>query len=220
MPYSTQFGDYFYSKTDGRLECDHVFIKGNDLDNRFASGQSFIIAELGFGTGLNFLETVRQFQAIAPDNAKLEFHSFELIPMTANQIKKALTVWPEIEIEKQKLLSDWPTSFQSQQIFDFTANIKLHLHVGDVNDTIHQTGFRADAWYLDGFSPARNEAMWNEKLMQAVSDHTIIGGTLASYTAAGWVRRNLQAAGFTIEKCKGHAGKRDMIKGIKLSADQ
>jgi tRNA U34 5-methylaminomethyl-2-thiouridine-forming methyltransferase MnmC len=216
MPYSTQFGDYFYSKTDGRLECNHVFINGNDLQTRFTSEQSFVIAELGFGTGLNFLETARLFHTLSPDGAKLEFHSFELFPMMSNEIDKALAVWPEIEAEKQRLLNIWPSSFEMYQVFQFKPNISLHLHVGDVNEIIHQTDLRADAWYLDGFSPARNHAMWNENLMQAVSDHTNSNGTLASYTAAGWVRRNLQAAGFTIKKCQGYAGKRDMIRGVKL----
>lgn len=215
MPYSTQFGDYFYSKADGRLECDHTFIKGNDLHNRFASGQSFVIGELGFGTGLNFLETARQFHAFAHRDAQLEFHSFELKPMTIEQIDRALAVWPEIETEKRKLLSVWSSSFEHHQTFELTPKITLHLHTGDVNNTIYQTNFLADAWYLDGFSPARNKAMWNETLMQAVSDRTNVNGTLASYTSAGWVRRNLQAAGFKIKKCQGHVGKRDMIRGIK-----
>lgn len=215
MPYSKQFGDYYYSTTDGRKECDHVYIKGNDLQNLFTSEQSLVIGELGFGTGLNFVETARQFQNLAQGGAKLEFHSFELHPMTTGQIDKALTVWPEIEIEKQRLLSSWPSSFDTHQIFEFTPQITLHLHVGNVNETIYQTDFKANAWYLDGFSPARNESMWNRKLMQAVSDRTDIDGTLSSYTTAGWVRRNLQAAGFTINKCQGHVGKQYMIKGFK-----
>lgn len=220
MPYSTQFGDYFYSKSDGRVECDYVFIKGNDLQNRFASGQSFVIAELGFGTGLNFLETARQFQILAHSDAKLEFHSFELYPMTSDQIDKALTAWPEIDAGKLQLLSHWPSLFQTHQIFQFSENITIHLHVGDVNETIYQTDFQADAWYLDGFAPARNEAMWNEKLMQAVYDRTSMNGTLASYTSAGWVRRNLKAAGFKIKKYQGHAGKWAVIKGIKSAIEE
>lgn len=219
MPYSRQFGDYYYSKDDGRLESNHVFFQGNNLQSRFSSMQSFVIGELGFGTGLNFVETARQFKNIAADDAKLDFHSFELSPMTSDQIDKALAVWPEIDTGRLQLLRNWPSTFNPHQIIQFGHNIALHLHIGDVNEVIHQTEFQADAWYLDGFSPARNKTMWNEELLQAVSDRTVMGGTLASYTAAGWVRRNLQAAGFTITKCQGYGGKRDMIRGVK-SADR
>ena len=57
VPYSKTYGDHFYSQNNGREECQHVFIEGNKLPHRLASTNDFTIAELGFGTGLNFLET-------------------------------------------------------------------------------------------------------------------------------------------------------------------
>lgn len=215
MPYSPQFGDYYYSKSDGRLECDHVFIKGNDLQTRFETSDHITIGELGFGTGLNFLETMRQFRLMAKPEARLDFHSFELNPLDQSTIEKALVIWPELASQLSELLKLWPNSFQQYHEMVFAENIQLHLHIGDVNDTLPKIAFISDAWYLDGFTPARNQSMWSLELMNEIATHTVENGTFASYTAAGWVRRNLSDAGFDVRKSNGFAGKRDMICGFK-----
>lgn len=215
MPYSNEFGDYYYSKSDGRLECDHVFIDGNNLKNRFADANNFVIAELGFGTGLNFLETIRQFKLYAGKDARLDFHSFEINPLDAQTIEKALSVWPQLNEVLSQLLANWPERFEKSHLIHLEKNISLHLHIGDVNATLPKQGFLADAWYLDGFAPARNESMWSLDLMQEIANHTKDEGTFSSYTAAGWVRRNLAEAGFSVHKTRGFAGKRDMICGKK-----
>lgn len=215
MPYSNEFGDYYYSKSDGRLECDHVFIDGNNLKNRFAAANNFVIAELGFGTGLNFLETIRQFKLYAGEEAKLDFHSFEINPLDAQTIGKALSVWPQLNEALSQLLANWPEHFENSHLLHLDENITLHLHIGDVNVTLPNQDFLADAWYLDGFAPARNESMWSLDLMQEIANHTNDEGTFSSYTAAGWVRRNLAEAGFSVHKTRGFAGKRDMICGKK-----
>ena len=220
MPYSTQFSDTYYSKDDGRLECDHVFIKGNGLNQRFVEGGNFVLAELGFGTGLNFLETMRQFRNLAKSGSKLHFHSFELNPLSGQVMQRALAPWPEISDQVQVLIEQWPVSpleFQPYQLFKFGKDVQLHLHVGDANESILNADFTADAWFFDGFTPAKNQALWSLDLMQQVAKRTADSGTFASYTAAGWVRRNLVEAGFSVEKCGGFAGKRDMIKGAKIS---
>jgi tRNA U34 5-methylaminomethyl-2-thiouridine-forming methyltransferase MnmC len=215
MPYSTGFGDYYYSKSDGRMECDHVFIDGNDLKERFANSNTITIAELGFGTGLNFLETARQFKQHAAISAKLTFHSFEINPLDHETIRKALSIWPELSEELHQLLTIWPDQLDTDNLLKLDENIILHLHIGDVNATLPKQDFSADAWFLDGFAPFRNESMWSLELMQYIANYTHIGGTFSSYTAAGWVRRNLIEAGFEVRKTKGYASKRDMICGTK-----
>jgi tRNA U34 5-methylaminomethyl-2-thiouridine-forming methyltransferase MnmC len=219
MPYSTGFGDYYYSKSDGRLECDHVFIDGNALKNRFANASKIVIGELGFGTGLNFLETLRQFNAFSHEDAELEFHSFEINPLAPSVIKKALSVWPEITHELDLMLASWPNALTHDNQLNIDDRVTLHLHIGDVNETLPKRIFYADAWYLDGFAPARNESMWSLELMQEIAQHTKDHGTFSSYTAAGWVRRNLIEAGFEVRKTKGYAGKRDMICGVKTPTE-
>ena len=215
MPYSTGFGDYYYSKSDGRLECDHVFIDGNDLKERFANTNAMTISELGFGTGLNFLETARQFKQHAAVGARLIFHSFEINPLDTDTIQKALSIWPELSEELHQLLTIWPEQLNTDNLLKLDENIILHLHIGDVNETLPKQDFRADAWFLDGFAPVRNQSMWSLELMQYIASYTHVGGTFSSYTAAGWVRRNLIEAGFEVCKTKGYANKRDMICGTK-----
>lgn len=214
MPYSRRFGDYFYSQSDGRAECRHVFLCGNGLPERWEKAGDFTIGELGFGTGLNFLETWRIWRECRADGA-LSFVSFEAFPMTAAQIERALAQWPELSDLAEKLLAHWPSLNGTPTDWAMDERTTLTVIVGDALDGVRKWRGTADAWYLDGFAPSRNPDMWSAELMQAVADRTKPGGTFASYTAAGWVRRNLQAAGFAVEKTPGHAGKREMIRGVK-----
>jgi tRNA U34 5-methylaminomethyl-2-thiouridine-forming methyltransferase MnmC len=213
MPYSPHFGDHFYTRGDGRMECDHVFIGGNDLKSRLASGGRFTIAETGFGTGLNFAETWRQWKQIAPADAQLEFTSFERYPMTSGDIGRALAAWPEIAGETRALTDAWPKHRGAGDIALSFGAVSLTVVVGPADEGIGRWEGQTDAWYLDGFAPSRNPDMWSAELMVAVAAHTRPGGTFATYTSAGWIRRNLAAAGFMVEKRPGFAGKREMSRG-------
>ncbi|KAA1182609.1 tRNA (5-methylaminomethyl-2-thiouridine)(34)-methyltransferase MnmD [Rhizobium tropici] len=215
MPYSAAFGDHFYCQTDGRLECGHVFLAGNGLPTRWQGRQDFLIGELGFGTGLNFCETWRQWRQQAAPGSQLHFMSFELYPMHANEIDRALSHWPEIDRERQALVAAWPDDPQGIVSLALDQNTRLSVVCGPALNGVSfaQPGF--DAWYLDGFAPSRNADMWSPELMQVLCDKTVPGGTFATYAAAGFVRRNLQAAGFIVERRKGFAGKREMLCGVK-----
>lgn len=221
MPYSEEFGDFYYSKADGRAECRHVFLAANGLPERFVGKQNFVIAELGFGTGLNFIETWSAWEASAATGARLEFHSFELRLLDRDDIERALSAWPDLAAKACELVKLWPSQPDGDVRIDFECQgktIHLHIHRGLALEQLSAATFAADAWFLDGFSPARNPDMWSVELMRAVAEHTVEGGTFATYSAAGWVRRNLQAAGFTVQKRPGHSGKRDMSAGILTNA--
>ncbi len=213
FPVSIQFDDPYYSITDGRAETDHVFINGNDLIQRWPELQNCTIAELGFGTGLNFLETVKQWQALNLSIAKLNFISFEQYPITKEEMRKALSHWPELESLSKKLSETWNPEKTIES--EFSENIHLTIHIGDANIILPNLNFKADAWYLDGFSPAKNPELWSEALMLEVGKHTCLQGTFATYTAAGFVKRGLQAAGFEVKKVKGFGRKREMLIGRK-----
>jgi tRNA U34 5-methylaminomethyl-2-thiouridine-forming methyltransferase MnmC len=215
MPYSRRFGDHFYSRADGRAECGHVFMGGNGLPERWKAGGDFVLGELGFGTGLNFLETWRVWRECRQAGATLDFVSFEAFPMEGEAIARALQHWPELADLAEMLLGRWPDLSNVQQRWAMDEQTGLTVIVGEALRGVSEWSGQADAWYLDGFAPAKNPDMWSAELMQAVADRTRTGGTFASYTAAGWVRRNLQAAGFEVKKRPGHAGKREMICGIK-----
>lgn len=217
MPYSRQFGDHFYCRSDGRLECGHVFLAGNGLPRRWETSEAFRIGELGFGTGLNFCETWRQWKLVRRAGANLHFTSFELYPMRAGEIDRALSHWPEINAERQALVAAWPAEPAGRVEIAVDGQTQLTVIVGPALDgvTTEQPDF--DAWFLDGFAPARNPDMWSPDLMQAIHDRTIPGGSFATYAAAGFVRRNLQGAGYEVERRPGFAGKREMLCGRKAS---
>ncbi len=216
MPYSEEFGDFYYSRADGRAESRHVFVDGNRLPERLTTASHFTVAELGFGTGLNFLETWDLWDRTAPEGSELAFHSFELKLLEGPAIRRALSVWPELRERVGQMLEGWPEQGDDEVALSFatgTKTVRLFVHRGFAHDVLPKVELTADAWFLDGFAPARNPEMWSADLLKAVAAKTVGGGTFATYSAAGWVRRNLQAAGFTVEKRPGHAGKRDMTIG-------
>ncbi|KQW29128.1 5-methylaminomethyl-2-thiouridine methyltransferase [Rhizobium sp. Root274] len=215
MPYSTAFGDHFYCQTDGRLECSHVFLSGNGLPERWQTASEFRIGELGFGTGLNACESWRQWKQHRSREGQLHFVSFELYPMQADDIDRALSRWPEIDAERQALVARWPKDPSGHVDIQLDPQTRLTVVCGDAYASLAASDLGIDAWFLDGFAPSRNSAMWSAELMQLVFDHTRPGGSFATYAAAGFVRRNLIAAGYALERRPGFAGKREMLCGVK-----
>jgi tRNA U34 5-methylaminomethyl-2-thiouridine-forming methyltransferase MnmC len=209
-----RYGDSYYSRTDGRAETAHVFLAGNGLPGRWSAGGNFTIAELGFGTGLNFLETLRQWRLYAPPGSGLDYISFELHPLDPGTMRRAVARLPELDESAEELKLQWSNSWELQRL-EFDANVTLTVFACDAGERLPRLEFMADAWYLDGFSPARNPQLWSLPLMQAVFAHTRPGGGFATYSSAGWVRRNLEAAGFEIERIAGFGDKRQMTRGIR-----
>jgi len=214
-PYSQRFGDHFYSREDGRAECCHVFLHANKLPQRWPSHNRFNIAELGFGTGLNFLETWRQWCRHRTPDQHLHFTSFEAYPLASEDIERALGTWPQLALQTKKLLQKWPQLTSNPRAWEMDSQTTLTIIKADAFDGLRGWSDCAHAWYLDGFSPERNPDMWSQKLLNEVYTHTWPAGTFATYTAAGWVRRTLQSAGFTVEKLPGHANKRHMLAGYR-----
>lgn len=215
MPYSRAFDDHFYCRSDGRLECGHVFLSGNYLPARWQRAAPFRIAELGFGTGLNLCETWRQWRGSAPDDASLHFTSFERFPMARADIERALAHWPEIERERAILTAAWPDAPAGRVEIDLEPRVRLTVVCGSALESLGQETTPFDAWYLDGFAPSRNPDMWSVELMDEVFRLTVPGGRFGTYAAAGFVRRNLANAGFIVERRPGFAGKREMLCGQK-----
>ncbi|MFK7744820.1 MAG: tRNA (5-methylaminomethyl-2-thiouridine)(34)-methyltransferase MnmD [Roseobacter sp.] len=207
VPVSTQFDDPYFSLENGVDETRHVFLTGNDLPRRFCDG--FHIAELGFGTGLNFLTTLQSWQA-AGCTGQFEFTSFEAFPMTIDDMSKAISVWDTFGDLSAALLDTWQPSGGQ---FEIAGQARLNVIVGDARETLNPWSGKANAWYLDGFSPAKNPELWEDDLMAEVARHTATQGTFATYTAAGFVRRGLSEAGFEVERIAGYGRKRHMTRG-------
>lgn len=207
--YSKQFDDHYYSRNDGRAECAHVFLEGNNLPARWVNTEKFVIGELGFGTGLNFLETWRQWRAIRKEGQHLNFVSLEGFRLEKDIARRALARWPEIADLADILLSKWDHLELENELDNQT---KLHVHMGEAVEQLPKFP-KIDAWFLDGFAPAKNPDMWSLELMKHMAGRTSADGTFASYTAAGWVRQNLQLAGFDVQRRPGFGKKRHMICG-------
>ena len=208
VPVSTEFEDPYYSRADGLAEARHVFLNGCGLPGGWRGRERFCIAELGFGTGLNFCAAWKLWQKTAI--GILEFVSFELHPLDAGSIDQALQVWPELSRERMALVTAWS---KSGGVFDF-GNARLTVVVGDARQTVSQWDGRADAWFLDGFAPSRNPAMWEPCLLRAVATKSAREARLATYSAAGAVRRALADAGFKPRKQPGFGTKREMLTAI------
>ncbi|MCV2875825.1 tRNA (5-methylaminomethyl-2-thiouridine)(34)-methyltransferase MnmD [Rhodobacteraceae bacterium XHP0102] len=209
VPVSQQFDDPFFSLDNGLAETAHVFLRGNDLPERFCDG--FHIAELGFGTGLNFLASLAAFRA-AKIKGVLHFTSFEAFPLQSSDLIRAWGAY-QTALPTDACAALTQSSELPQEVIG--PDYILHLQFGDARATLPQWGEVADAWFLDGFSPAKNPELWEDHLMKAVAQHTKQGGTCATYTAAGAVRRALETAGFTVERVSGFGRKRHMTKGYK-----
>lgn len=206
VPVSDRFGDPYFSLKGGLEETRHVFLSGNGLPGRLKAGVH--IAELGFGTGLNLLALQIAWAATGRPGT-LHYTSFEAFPMRADDMQAALAAFPEARAAAAPLLAQWAEGRTRLSLPGVEAEILL----GDARTTLPAWEGSADAWFLDGFSPARNPEMWGDDILQAVARHTAPGGTFATYTAAGHVRRALAAAGFTVERRPGFGSKRHMTAG-------
>lgn len=206
VPVSRQFDDPYYSLDDGLAEARHVFLSGNGLPGRFRPG--FHIAELGFGTGLNLLAAWSAWRATALPGP-LRFTSFEIAPLRRADMARALAAFPELAELGRSFLELWRPEGGEMRL----EGLHFTLIRGDARATLPLWAGRADAWFLDGFAPARNPELWQPDLLREVARHTAPGGSFATYSAAGGVRRALEAAGFTCQRRPGFGRKRHMSAG-------
>jgi len=213
-PVSTEFDDLYFNVQAGLAESEHVFLNGNGLKERFTDlkAQQFVIAETGFGTGLNFLAARKLWLEHAPKHAALHFISAEKFPLSQADLAQALTHWPELEDGASQLIQLYPEAVPGFHRLSLDeGRIQLTLMLMDAIDAYSQLHARVDAWFLDGFAPSKNPDMWNERLFSQLGRLSHESTTLATFTAAGFVRRGLQAVGFDIKKIPGFGRKREMV---------
>lgn len=207
VPVSRRFGDAYFSRAGGLAEAAHVFLAGNGLPARLRPG--FHVAELGVGTGLNLAALFLAWRA-AGAPAPLFYTGFEAFPLAPADRARALSAFPGLAEAAGPVLQ----GLDSGQARFAAGGLEVEIVAGDARITLPRWGGRADAWFLDGFAPARNPELWEPALLCEVARHTAAGGSFATYSAAGAVRRALQAAGFQVERRPGFAGKRHMTVGV------
>ncbi|WNJ94656.1 bifunctional tRNA (5-methylaminomethyl-2-thiouridine)(34)-methyltransferase MnmD/FAD-dependent 5-carboxymethylaminomethyl-2-thiouridine(34) oxidoreductase MnmC [Vibrio ruber] len=224
-PVSGEFDDVYFSNVNGLEETRYVFLQKNQLPERWNSFERsrFVIGETGFGTGLNFLaawQAFDQFHRQHPDAPlqSLHFISFEKYPVSRDDLIKAHQAWPELAEYAAELRQYYPLAVPECHRMTFADGaVTLDLWFGDIHDCmplvpVPQTGL-IDAWFLDGFAPSKNPDMWNQHLFNHMAKLAKAEATCATFTAAGFVRRGLIEAGFSMQKVKGFGTKRDMLVG-------
>ncbi len=216
-PISTEFDDVYFSKINGVDETRFIFIEGSQLPQRWrqTTEKNFSICETGFGTGLNFLCAWDSWLQNSQAPQQLNFLSVEKFPLAKQDLKKALAQWPEFSELSQQLIDQYPPMVPGWHTLHFKSgskqgDVNLHLFFGDIQEWLPQIQGPVDAWFLDGFTPSRNPEMWNDNLYLHMAHLTKTRGTVATFSAAGDVKRRLSAAGFTVIKTKGYQTKREM----------
>ena len=213
-PYSLQFDDVYHTASGGLGQARHVFIAGNELAARWKGRRTFTVLETGFGLGLNFLATWHAWAADADRCQHLHFASVEKHPLTRHDLARVLSDWPELAPQAAHLLNAWPNLVPGIHRFTFEqGRVVLSLALGDALQVLPELTMRADAFYLDGFSPDRNPDMWSPAIFTQLARLAAPGATLSTWCVAGHVRRGVQEAGFIVERQPGFGGKRHMLAG-------
>ncbi len=212
-PVSERFDDVYYSAENGLEESRFVFLHGIGAPDVWANQDHFVIAETGFGTGLNFLATWNAWRE-SGSKGRLTFISVEGYPMSGEALADAHQTFPELNTLAEQLRGAWPPAAQGFHPRSFDGGkVRLLLLFGDAVNCFSRLHASVDAWYLDGFAPAKNPDMWSDDLMDQIARLSKTDTRFATFTAAGFVRRALLARGFHVEKQPGYGRKRERLVG-------
>ncbi|MEX5555157.1 bifunctional tRNA (5-methylaminomethyl-2-thiouridine)(34)-methyltransferase MnmD/FAD-dependent 5-carboxymethylaminomethyl-2-thiouridine(34) oxidoreductase MnmC [Pseudomonas pergaminensis] len=216
-PHSRVFDDVYFSDQSGLEETRYVFLEQNRLQARFAAlpvGGRLVIGETGFGTGLNFLCTWQLFEQHAVAGVRLHFVSVEKYPLSHADLQRALNLWPELAPFAAPLLAQYVAIHQGfQRLVLDNGRVTLTLLIGDVLEQLPQLDAQIDAWFLDGFAPAKNPEMWTAELFAELARLSAPGCTISTFTSTGWVRRLINAAGFKMKRTPGIGHKWEILRG-------
>ncbi|AZE68314.1 tRNA 5-methylaminomethyl-2-thiouridine biosynthesis bifunctional protein [Pseudomonas synxantha] len=216
-PHSRVFDDVYFSDQSGLEETRYVFLEQNRLQERFAAlpaGGRLVIGETGFGTGLNFLCAWQLFEQHAVAGARLHFVSVEKYPLSHTDLQRALALWPELQPLAEQLLAQYIAIHQGfQRLVLGQGRVTLTLLIGDALEQLPQLDAQIDAWFLDGFAPAKNPDMWTAELFAELARLAAPGSTISTFTSTGWVRRLINAAGFKMKRTPGIGHKWEILRG-------
>lgn len=210
VPYAPDYGDLYHARAGAWAQSRHVFLGGNRLPSRWAGRERFVILETGFGLGHNFLATWQAWRADPHRPRRLVFISLEKHPLTPADLARCHTGSPAPELAAQ-LLACWPAATHDLHTLSFEDGaVTLLLGLGDAHLWLPELVASVDAFYLDGFAPARNAELWDERVMKACARLAAPGATLATWSIARRLWDSLGAAGFEVQRAPGFANKPDM----------
>jgi tRNA 5-methylaminomethyl-2-thiouridine biosynthesis bifunctional protein len=215
VPYSEAFSDVYHTASGGPAQARFVFLQGNDVEARWAGRERFVILEAGFGFGLNFLAT---WQAWRGQPGKLHYVAVEKHPYSLPDLRTLHARYPEFEELCAELHSKWPPLVPGGHRAELSGGVVLTLFFSDVA-VVRDLRLKADAFYLDGFTPAKNPEMWSPALMRSLSRLAAPGATAATWSAAVPVQQAFERAGFSVEKRGGYGQKKHMLVARSLRGE-
>ncbi len=213
-PVSARYGDLYHPRHGALAQARHVFLAGNGLPERWRHRRRFVVLETGFGLGSNFLATWSAWLADPGRSRQLWFVSIEAHPLHSDDLA-AVSRDPAIASLAAELHAAWPAPTRNVHRLSMSGGrVQLLLFFGDVSDALTQVVATVDAFYLDGFAPDRNPAMWEPRLFKAMARIAAVGATVATWSVANAVGKGLTAAGFAVRRTAGIGGKREITLAV------
>jgi tRNA 5-methylaminomethyl-2-thiouridine biosynthesis bifunctional protein len=211
-PFSEAYDDIYHAAAGAHAQANHVFLAGNKLPERWQGRNEFVILETGFGLGLNFFATWQAWLDDPLRSNQLHFISLEKHPFSVADLALVHASWPEFSVFSEELCQKWPPLERGEHRLEFAGGkLLLSLVFGDAIDELPQLAAGVDAFFMDGFSPAKNPEMWSSELCYFLAQKAVPGATLATWSVAGNLRRALISAGFVVAKQAGFGFKRKML---------
>jgi len=215
QPLSSVYGDVYFSREGGLAESRAVFLAGCGMPQVWQGRTHFTVAELGFGTGLNILALLDLWRRERPAGGHLHIWSVEAHPLWKQALEQAHAAWPDLSDISGQIVDRWPVLTPGTHRMALPdCHATLDIAFGEVEPMLRQWSGRADAWFLDGFAPATNPAMWSDEVLSLVGQRSAPGARAATFTVAGQVRRGLATAGLEVEKKPGHGRKRERLEAV------
>jgi tRNA 5-methylaminomethyl-2-thiouridine biosynthesis bifunctional protein len=216
-PRAADYGDVYFSAEDGLEETRAVFLRGCNLPEAWTQtdARHFVVGELGFGTGLNALALWDLWQREGSKDQWLHFISVEKHPLQREDAARAFSAWPQLKSLSDQLLAKWPGPFKGAHRLVFADDrFTITIFQDEAEAALAQIEARVDAWFLDGFAPAKNEAMWSQAVFDRMGQLSAPGACVGTFTVAGAVRRGLAQAGFEVSKRPGFGRKRERLEAL------
>ncbi|MEN3112947.1 bifunctional tRNA (5-methylaminomethyl-2-thiouridine)(34)-methyltransferase MnmD/FAD-dependent 5-carboxymethylaminomethyl-2-thiouridine(34) oxidoreductase MnmC [Uliginosibacterium paludis] len=214
IPRSEIYEDVYHTTSGAVGQARHVFLAGNELPQRWQMREVFTIVETGFGLGNNFLTTWQAWRDDETSCARLHFMSVEKHPFLRDDLARVLESTPFPADMKNALLEQWPLPLPGSHRLEFDGgHVVLTLFFGECVEALEKIDARADALFLDGFSPSKNPEMWSVEVFRALASLSDTDTRLATWSVSAMVRNGLAEAGFEVFRDEGFTGKREMLRG-------
>ena len=215
IPFNPEFDDIYFNADDPIGQSEYVF--NSVFDEIWSKKSEFNVLEAGFGAGLNFLCAFKRFKN---SDKFLNFVSIEKTPIAKDDLAKIYANFSELADVSGELLNAYPPLIRGFHRLNLAPNVTLTLCFGDVAEVLDELSFNADAVFMDGFAPAKNEAMWSELVCAKIANLCALGASVCTYSASGALKRALQNSGFEVNLLKGYGKKREMLRAKFVGEQQ